>query len=293
MNHLVLATRASPLELWQARWAAALLRRSHPGLQVRLLMVVSSGDRDRTTPLQDSPGVGIFVREIQDAVARGEADAGVHSCKDLPTGIPPGLTLAAVLPRADCRDALIGARALKDLPRGAVIGSSSLRRQLQLQRLRPDLQIQPLRGNVGTRLEAVASGRIAGTVLAMAGLARLGLARRAAAVPLHPVLEMVPAPAQGAVALDCREQDHRTRVLLSAINHRASSSAVAIERAVLQELEGGCSLPLGCLARREAGRWQVVARLLSCGAQGLHAREARYLGPEAGAAQAILRQLLG
>jgi hydroxymethylbilane synthase len=193
-------------------------------------------------------------------VLADEADAGVHSCKDLPTESPQGLSLAALLPRADPRDALIGGD-LRSLPTGALVGTSSLRRQLQLARLRPDLRFAPIRGNVDTRLRKIAEGDFAATVLAMAGLKRLGLARAARAVALDPVAECVPAPAQGAVAVDCRADDRRAQRLLADIDDRATRCAVSIERRVLAGLAGGCSLPLGCLVRREDGRWTAVAYL--------------------------------
>ncbi|MCK6488416.1 MAG: hydroxymethylbilane synthase [Planctomycetes bacterium] len=260
---LRLATRASPLALWQARRAAALLAAAHPGLRVQLVPLTSSGDRDRTTPLYESPSVGLFVKEIQAAVLAGEADAGVHSCKDLPTRHPDGLGLAAVMRRADPRDALVGlAGGFAALPAGALVGTSSLRRQAQLAALRPDLRFAPIRGNVDTRLRKVAEGACAATVLALAGLIRLGLARHACAEPFDPWNACCPAPAQGAVALDCRRDDRRTIALLAALDHPATRRAVAAERTVLAALDGGCSLPLGCHARRLGdGRWRLAARL--------------------------------
>ena len=277
MPHLRLATRSSPLALWQARWVARLLCRAHPGLRVSLVKLTSGGDADRVTPLYASSDVGMFVKEIQAAVLDGRADAGVHSCKDLPTGLPVGLALAAILPRADVRDALIGS-ALADLPQGALVGTSSLRRQHQLAALRPDLRFAPIRGNVDTRLRKVREGACAATVLAMAGLVRLGLARSAGARPLNPWTESIPAPAQGAVAVDCRREDRRTASLLMALDDPATHVAVELEREVLAALDGGCSLPLGCHVRRLAdGRWRLVAAL--GGATGL--RRCDISGPRA------------
>jgi hydroxymethylbilane synthase len=286
---LRLATRASPLALWQARWVAGLLRRRHPGVRVRLVPIVSSGDRDRATALYDASTVGMFVKEIQAAVLAGEADAGVHSCKDLPTTLPAGLALAAVPRRADPRDCLVGAPSLAALPEGAMVGSSSLRRRLQLARLRPDLRFAPIRGNIDTRLRKIRSGELAATVLACAGLQRLGLLRAAAAVPFDPVAELSPAPAQGAVAIDCRAGDRRARWLLAGISDRDSLRAVAIERAVLAAFAGGCSLPLGCWARRDGGAWRVTARLCRDGGS---VREADHRGASADAPGAVTRALL-
>lgn len=258
-----LATRTSPLALWQARHVARLLRHAHAGLRVTLVPVVSRGDVDRSTPLYGMGTQGIFVKEVQERVLAGEADAGVHSCKDLPTAPADGLDIAAILTRADPRDALVGAASLAALPPGALVGTSSLRRQAQLAALRPDLRFTSIRGNVDTRLRKVRE-RVDGldaTVMAMAGLARLGLVRQARAAPLDPIAECTPAPAQGAVAVDCRRGDRRARTLLAAIADRDAALAVGIERGVLAGLRGGCSLPLGCHAWRRDGRWQVRARL--------------------------------
>ena len=261
---LRLATRASPLALWQANWVASRLRTAHPGLHVVLVPMHSSGDLDRVTTLYQSSTVGVFVREIQAAVLDGRADAGVHSCKDLPTTSPDGLTLASVQPRADVRDALVtrDGLALMELAPGAVIGTSSLRRQTQLAHLRPDLRFVPIRGNVDTRLRKLRDGEADATILAMAGLHRLGLVARSRAVALDPWHESVPAPAQGAVALDCRTDDVRTRRQLLAISHLPTWRAITIERQILANLEGGCSLPLGCLVQRTPqGRWRARIRL--------------------------------
>ena len=264
MRQLRLATRASPLALWQANWVAARLRAAHPGLRVVLVPMQSSGDLDRVTTLYQSSTVGVFVREIQAAVLAGHADAGVHSCKDLPTTSPTGLTVASVQPRADVRDALVTREglSLSELPQGAVIGTSSLRRQTQLAHVRPDLRFVPIRGNVDTRLRKIHDGDADATILAMAGLHRLGLVARSRAVALDPWHVSVPAPAQGAVALDCRTDDVRTRRLLLAISHRPTWRAITIERQILADLEGGCSLPLGCLVQRTPdGRWRARIRL--------------------------------
>jgi hydroxymethylbilane synthase len=258
---LRLATRMSPLALWQAGEVARILRRHHPRLRTVLVPMSASGDGDHATPLYRLGTVGVFCKEVQQAVLDGRADAGVHSCKDLPTSEPDGLIIAAVLRRGDARDALIGAASLSALPPGALIGTSSLRRQAQLAQLRPDLRFTSIRGNVATRLRKVADGEVAATVMAMAGLSRLGLLRQARAVALDPERECTPAPAQGAVAVDCRMRDGRTRFLLSCLDHAETAQAVGIERTVLAGLAGGCSLPLGCLARRRGLAWQASARL--------------------------------
>ena len=290
MPVLRLATRTSPLALWQARHVARLLRRAHHGLRVMLVPVVSRGDVDRSTPLYGMGIQGIFVKEVQESVLSGAADAGVHSCKDLPTAPADGLVIAAILSRADARDALIGASSVAALPPGALIGTSSLRRQAQLAALRADLRFANIRGNVDTRLRKVRE-RVDGldaTVMAMAGLGRLGLTRAARAVALDPLAECTPAPAQGAVAVDCRIGDRRARALLAAIADRDTARAVGIERAVLAGLRGGCSLPLGAYAWRRAGRWHLRVRLAH-GAAGLTALTLS--GPAAGLAERALQQL--
>lgn len=259
-----LATRGSNLALWQARHVAALLRHHHQGLSVRLVVVNSSGDTDHATPLyRMGNNVGVFCKEVQQAVLDGRADAGVHSMKDLPTSEPDGLGVAAVLERADPRDVLVGAHALAALPHGALIGTSSLRRQAQLLHARPDLRFTSIRGNVETRLRKVREreGGVVATIMAYAGLKRLGLLRLADAAPLDPWGECTPAPAQGAVAVDCRSGDRRTRSLLAPLHHPQTATAVGIERTVLAGLAGGCSLPLGCFARQRGGRWELRLRL--------------------------------
>lgn len=264
MTVIRLATRGSNLALWQARHVARELRRHHRRLTVRLLIVNSSGDTDHATPLYKmGNNVGVFCKEVQQAVLEGRADAGVHSMKDLPTSEPDGLRVAAVLERADPRDVLVGAASLAALPQGALIGTSSLRRQAQLLHARPDLRFTSIRGNVETRLRKVREREagVVATIMAYAGLKRLGLLRRADAAPLDAWSECTPAPAQGAVAVDCRSRDTRVHALLAPLHHRETAIAIGIERTVLAGLAGGCSLPLGCYARRREGRWQVRLRL--------------------------------
>lgn len=264
MTVIRLATRGSNLALWQARHVAGLLRHHHQGLTVRLVVVNSSGDTDHATPLYKmGNNVGVFCKEVQQAVLEGRADVGVHSMKDLPTSEPDGLTVAAVLERGDPRDVLVGAHSLAALPQGALIGTSSLRRQAQLLHARPDLRFTSIRGNVETRLRKVREreGGMVATIMAYAGLKRLGLLRLADAAPLDPWCECTPAPAQGAVAVDCRSDDNRAQSLLAPLHHPETAAAVGIERTVLAGLAGGCSLPLGCFARRRGGRWELRLRL--------------------------------
>lgn len=273
--------------MWQARTVAQGLRRAWPGIAITLVPVISSGDRDQSTPLYGMGGVGVFCSEVQEAVLAGTADCGVHSLKDLPTTPAPGLQVTAHLPRADPRDALVGADSIAALPHNATVASSSLRRRAQLAALRADLQFIDIRGNVHTRLRKIAEGQASATLLAMAGLRRLGLVYSARAQPLCPQRACIPAPGQGIVAVECRSQDHRTRILTAALDHHSSRVAADIERGVLAGLRGGCSLPLGCHAWRQGARWQVRAFL-----QGEQShRHAIYSGPAGLAVKHILGQL--
>lgn len=238
MSALRIATRGSALARWQANHVATLLQ-----TDVELVLVETSGDRDQLEPIWSMGGKGVFVKEVQAAVLDGRADIAVHSGKDLPSGTIDGLTLAAVPERGDPRDALVGC-ALADLPPGARVATGSVRRRAQLVDLRPDLTFDGLRGNIATRL-AKAEGYDA-VVMAAVALERLGLGDRVAEV--LPTAVMVPQVAQGALAVECRADDHDTRSALQAIEHRASRLAVDAERAFLAELGGDCDLPAGAHA---------------------------------------------
>jgi len=247
---LLIGTRGSPLALWQANHVRALLIAAH-GLgedAVALEPITTAGDRIRDKPLRDFGGKGLFTKEIDEALLAKRVDIAVHSMKDLPTELPPGITIAAVLPRGDVRDAFISAKgeSLAALPPGAVVGSSSLRRQAQVKRLRPDLQAIDFRGNVETRLKKLDQGMVDATLLALAGLERLGLTRHVTSV--LPTDEMLPAVAQGAIGVSCRSDDTQTRDLLQALNDDRTATAVACERAFLGELDGSCRTPIAGLA---------------------------------------------
>ena len=247
---LLIGTRGSPLALWQASHVRALLIAAH-GLgedAVALEPITTSGDRIRDKPLRDFGGKGLFTKEIDEALLDKRVDIAVHSMKDLPTELPPGTTIAAVLPRGDVRDAFISAKgeSLAALPPGAVVGSSSLRRQAQVKRLRPDLQAIDFRGNVETRLKKLDQGIVDATLLALAGLERLGLTRHVTSV--LPTDEMLPAVAQGAIGVSCRSDDVKTRDLLQALNDDCAATAVSCERAFLGELDGSCRTPIAGLA---------------------------------------------
>jgi len=247
---VLIGTRGSPLALWQARHVRDRLGEAH-GLSegdVDLIVITTSGDRIQDKPLADFGGKGLFTKEIDEALLNGAVALAVHSMKDLPTVLPDGLCIAAVLPRADVRDALISrkGRSLMELPPSAVVGTSSLRRGAQVTRLRPDLRVIDFRGNVETRLRKLDEGVADATLLAMAGLDRLGLASHAASI--LSTNEMLPAVAQGAIAVLARADDHDTLRLVSFLNDPATATAVTCERAFLARLDGSCRTPIAGLA---------------------------------------------
>lgn len=251
---LRIATRKSLLALWQAEHVAAALRRAHPGLAVELVPLSTQGDRIQDRSLAAIGGKGLFIKELEVALVERRADVAVHSMKDVPSELLPGLTIAAILPRADARDALIarGARSLAELAGGARIGTSSLRRQAQLLAARPDVAIEPLRGNVDTRLKRLESGALDALVLACAGLERLGLESRITA-RLDPETSL-PAVGQGAIGVEGREGDARTGTLLAPLEHGPTRIAIEAERAFAQRLGGSCQSPIAAHARTEGGR---------------------------------------
>jgi hydroxymethylbilane synthase len=287
-----IATRRSPLAKWQANHVAALLRANEPGLEVRLHELVTQGDRILEVPLAEVGGKGLFVKEIEDALLSREAEIAVHSMKDLPAVLAPGLVVAAVPEREDPRDALCSKKAssLADLPRGARVGTSSLRRGAQLKALRPDLRVEMVRGNVETRLRK-GETELDAVVLAYAGLRRLGLAARASYV-FGPD-EMLPAVAQGALALEAREDDAATLGRLARLEHPETRVRVEAERGFLRRLEGGCQVPLAGHAVVRDG--QVVLRGLVSSLDGTRVVKGERSGPAAEAArigEALAEELL-
>jgi hydroxymethylbilane synthase len=242
---LRIATRRSPLARWQAEHVAGLLQAVDATIEPEYVLVETAGDRRPDVPLWTIGGKGVFVKEVEAAVLSGRADVAVHSAKDLPSAPPPGLVLAAVPERADCRDALVGRR-LDDIPAGGRVATGAIRRRVQLADLRPDLTFADLRGNIHTRLERAAG--FDAVVIAVAALDRLGLADRIA--ERLPTWAVVPQVGQGALAVECRADaaDAALAELLAAIDHRDSRLAVDAERAFLGELGGDCSLPAGALA---------------------------------------------
>jgi hydroxymethylbilane synthase len=212
--------------------------------RIEIRTIRTTGDTVRDRPLSEIGGKGLFTKEIEEALVAGDVDVAVHSAKDMPTVLPPGLTIAAVLPREDARDVFISrkAAALRELPAGAVVGTASLRRQALVKRLRPDLQVVSFRGNVETRLRKLEEGAVDATLLALAGLKRLGLAD--VATEVLPVADFIPAVGQGIIAIEAREDDERTRTLLAKINHADSMTALVTERAFLAVLDGSCRTPI-------------------------------------------------
>lgn len=263
---LRIGTRGSALALAQVRLTVARLKAVHAGLaEPEVVIIKTTGDRVQDRPLAELGGKGLFAKEIEQALLAGTIDCAVHSLKDLETHLPPGLVIGAVLTRADPRDALIApaARSLADLPKGAAVATGSIRRAAQLRALRPDLAIGPLRGNVDTRLAKIRSGAAAATLLAMAGLERLGLSVPEA-TPIDPAI-FLPAPGQGLVAIECRARDARTLELLASCSDRAASAAMAAERALLAGLDGSCKTPIGALAEALPGGALRLRALLARG----------------------------
>jgi hydroxymethylbilane synthase len=257
MPTLRIATRGSALALVQTRLVTQALTEAHADLTIEEVIITTEGDRDRVTPLTVLGGRGVFVRSVEEALLDGRADVAMHSLKDVPTEPLPGLTLAAVLPRADVRDALVtreGAK-LADLPAGARVGTSSRRRMALLRAARPDVVTTELRGNVDTRLRRVTEGAVDAAVLAAAGLERLN--RLDSKVELLDPLEFVPAPGQGAIVVQCRADDTSTLALLRGIDDLDTHLATDAERGVLAALGSGCSLPVGAYARLEGGRLRL------------------------------------
>jgi hydroxymethylbilane synthase len=247
-NTLRIATRRSRLALWQAEHVSALLRTAHPGLDVELVPMVTEGDRILDRALAEVGGKGLFIKELEVAMFEGRADLAVHSMKDVPADLPEGMTLAIVLERADPHDAFVSNRfqRLEDLPQGARVGTSSLRRQCQLRHARPDLEVLQLRGNVDTRLRKLDEGAYDAIILAAAGLKRLELQARIAS--LVPIDASLPAVGQGIIGIECRAADTLTRERLAALEHRPSRLRLDAERAFAARLQGSCQSPVAGFA---------------------------------------------
>lgn len=258
---LRIATRKSTLALWQAEHVAAQLRVLAPEREVQLVPLATQGDRNLQDSLANIGGKGLFIKELEVAMAEGRADLAVHSMKDVPAELPDGFEIAAVLEREDPRDAFISTRyaSFSELPKGARVGSSSLRRQSQLLHKRPDLSVLPLRGNVETRLRKLTAGEYDAIILAVAGLKRLGLADRITAI-LDLQLSL-PAITQGVIGIECRTDDPATRELVGGLNHAATWQRTLAERALNQSLSGSCVVPLAGYAELEGEQLHLRGRV--------------------------------
>ena len=278
MNLITIATRESPLALWQAHFVEAELKRHHPGIEVKLLGMTSRGDQLLDKPLYKVGGKGLFVKELETALLDERADIAVHSMKDVPMELPPGLTLGVICEREDPRDALVGVTSFDDLPEGARLGTSSLRRSCQVMQRRPDLQIGFLRGNVNTRLAKLDAGEFDAIILACAGLKRLGFDDRIGAAIDEDFL--LPAGGQGAVGIEYRETDSRVAQLLAPLAHEETSRRVIAERTVVRRLDGGCDVPIASFAVAEGDSLWLRARVGSPDGKTVIVSEARGSEPE-------------
>ena len=240
-----IGTRKSKLALWQANFIANELKKHFPNLEVELVKITTKGDKILDVPLAKVGGKGLFVKEIEEAMLRNEIDMAVHSLKDVPTFFPEGLGLVAITKREDPRDAFVSVKyqSLDELPKGAVVGTSSLRRKVQLKLKRPDLQIKDLRGNVDTRLRKLEEGQYDAIILAYAGLKRLALLNKAKQV--FAPFDFIPAVAQGFLGIEARVDDEKTKEIVSVLNDKESFIRATAERTFLKTLEGGCQVPLG------------------------------------------------
>jgi len=258
-NTLRIATRKSPLAMWQAEHVAAELRRLHPGLDVEIIGMSTKGDKILDTPLAKIGGKGLFVKELEQGMLDGEADIAVHSMKDVPVEFPDGLHLAVIMEREDPCDAFVSNQYddVDALPEGAVVGTASLRRQCQIRARRPDLKIEVLRGNINTRLKKLDDGLYDAIILAASGMKRMGFDERIRRV--LPPEESLPAIGQGALGIECRTDDERVNALIAPLNHADTATRVRCERALNAELQGGCQVPIAGYAELVDGKLRLRA----------------------------------
>ncbi|MCP5189464.1 MAG: hydroxymethylbilane synthase [Pseudomonadales bacterium] len=289
MSVITIATRESPLALWQAEFVQAELQRCHPGLTVELLGMTSRGDQLLDVPLAKVGGKGLFVKELETALLDARADIAVHSMKDVPMEFPAGLGLGAICQREDPSDAFVSNRyrTLEELPPGSVVGTSSLRRECQLRARRPDLEVRFLRGNVNSRLRKLDAGEYDAVILASAGLIRLGFAGRIA--QRLAVEDSLPAGGQGAVGIELRRDDRRVRELLRVLHHEPTAQRVSSERAMNHRLQGGCQVPIACYAEHQAGGERLWLRGLVGRPDGTQLLRAEGEAPVAEAEQLGIR----
>lgn len=286
---LIIATRESPLALWQAEFVRAALVQAHPDLDVQLLGMTSRGDQLLDVPLAKVGGKGLFVKELEEALLDGSADIAVHSMKDVPMAFPAGLGLGVICEREDPSDAFVSNRyrSLEELPPGSVVGTSSLRRECQLRSRRPDIDIKFLRGNVNTRLRKLDEGEYDAIILASAGLMRLGFAERIA--QCMDLGDSLPAGGQGAVGIELRSADSVVRSLLQPLHHESTARRVTAERAMNRHLEGGCQVPIACYADYVGGAEQLLLRGLVGKPDGSQILRAQATAPAAEAEQLGIR----
>lgn len=279
MKTLKIATRQSPLALWQAEHIRARLEAMHADLTVELVTFVTQGDKILDTPLAKIGGKGLFVKELEAALMDGRADLAVHSMKDVPMALPEGLSLAVICEREDPLDAFVSNHyaSFADLPQGAKVGTSSLRRKCQILKARPDIEIIDLRGNVGTRLSKLDDGQYDAIILASAGLKRLGLEQRIRHT-IQPDLSL-PAVGQGALGLECRSQDQAVLDLILPLMHAETNICVRAERAFNAYLEGGCQVPIAGYATLQNGQLQIEGRVGSVDGQTI-LKAVQYGAPE-------------
>lgn len=306
MANIKIGTRVSPLALWQAEWVKAQLIAKHPGLTVELVGIQTQGDKILDVALAKVGGKGLFVKEIENALLDKSVDIAVHSMKDVPTALPDGLFIAAICEREDPRDAFVArnVKSFNELPHGAVVGTSSLRRQTQILSRRPDLKIISLRGNVGTRLKKMEEKGMDAIILAAAGLIRM---KQENFITEHmSVTDSLPAVAQGAVGVEARIGDKRVLDLIGFLDHNKTRIAVETERAFLTHLEGGCQVPIAGHATVDGGTVKmeglvgsldgsVIHRKIKTGSVGKHAELGIALAEELlqGGAGAILKEAYG
>lgn len=279
-------TRGSPLALAQAELFIRALREKHPALEAEIVKIVTSGDRIQDRALSEAGGKGLFTKEIEDALLDGSIDCAVHSMKDMPTQLPEGLTIPCLLPREDVRDAFFSRHAggLAGLPEGAVVGTSSLRRQAIILSARPDVKVVTFRGNVGTRLKKLEEGEVDATLLAVAGLKRLG--RQELIKDILDPAEMLPAVAQGAIGIEIRDADAGMKELLAAIHCRVTELRVVAERAFLAVMDGSCKTPLAALMQEPDPEGRARLDVLVARPDGTDVRKASYVMQVTNAAEA-------
>ena len=293
MSLVRIGTRGSKLALAQTGTVAEMLRQANPGLEVETTIISTAGDRDQSSPLSAGEGIGWFTSALQEALLGGSVDLAVHSYKDLPTKRPDGLIIAAIPLREDPRDALVTRRktSLRGMASGLVIGTSSARRSAQLRATRPDLELRQIRGNVDTRLAKLDAGEYDAIVLAFAGLKRLGLDGRVSQVLGFE--EMLPAPAQGALAVECRADDAQTRRFIATIDDPSLRQAVTAERTFLATLEAGCSFPAAAYAEHFGSTLKLNALVAAADGRVFRSKMAGQAETAAGLGRALAEELIG